>query len=148
MYLTSTLFVIMSWVSFIIKPDVVPGRMGLLVTILLVLINIFNGAKSNAPKSLNLNAVDLYLVICIGQVFVVLVEYAIILCLKQRGVHVAPSSSYNTLDQDSATTMNEKIVTKKCEIDRQSTNNILDSISLILFPIFFIVFRKTFLVFF
>ena len=82
-YLTSILFVAVSWVSFVIKPNVVPGRMGLLVTIFLVLINIFNSVKSNAPVSISLNAVDLYLVICIALVFSALVEYAIVL-LKAR----------------------------------------------------------------
>lgn len=41
-YLPCILFVVVSWASFIIYPEVVPGRMGLLVTIFLVLINIFN----------------------------------------------------------------------------------------------------------
>ncbi len=41
-YLPSCMFVVVSWVSFLIKPEVVPGRMGLLVTLFLVLINIFN----------------------------------------------------------------------------------------------------------
>ena len=40
------LFVGVSWVSFLIKPEVVPGRMALLVTIFLVLVNIFNTARS------------------------------------------------------------------------------------------------------
>ena len=44
-YLPSFMFVIVSWVSFLIKPEVVPGRMGLLVTLFLVLINIFNSVR-------------------------------------------------------------------------------------------------------
>jgi len=44
-YLPSCMFVIVSWVSFLIKPEVVPGRMGLLVTLFLVLINIFNSVR-------------------------------------------------------------------------------------------------------
>ena len=82
-YLTSTLFVVVSWVSFIIKPEVVPGRMGVLVTVFLVLINIFNNVKGNAPVSTSLNAVDLYLIICIFIVFLALLEYAIVL-FKER----------------------------------------------------------------
>ena len=78
-YLTSMMFVIVSWASFLIDPDVVPGRMGLLVTVFLVLINIFNGAKSSAPVSATLNAIDKYLLFCIGQVFLALVEYVILL---------------------------------------------------------------------
>ena len=39
------MFVVVSWVSFLIKPEVVPGRMALLVTLFLVLINIFNSVR-------------------------------------------------------------------------------------------------------
>ena len=42
-YLISILFVVVSWVSFIIKPELVPGRMGLLVMIFLILITTFDG---------------------------------------------------------------------------------------------------------
>ena len=62
-YVMSTLLVMASWVSFIVSTNSVPGRMGLLVTILLVLINIFIGAKTNSPPSNGfLNAVDIFLV--------------------------------------------------------------------------------------
>ena len=40
------MFVIVSWVSFLVKPEVVPGRMAMLVTLFLVLINIFNSVRS------------------------------------------------------------------------------------------------------
>ena len=84
-YLPSCMFVVVSWVSFLIKPEVVPGRMALLVTLFLVLINIFNSVRERAPISSRLNAVDLYLVICIFLVFGALMEYAaILLLLKKR----------------------------------------------------------------
>ena len=41
-YLPSGLFVATSWVSFLVPPEVVPGRMAMLITLFLVLINIFN----------------------------------------------------------------------------------------------------------
>ena len=63
------MFVIVSWVSFLVKPEVVPGRMAMLVTLFLVLINIFNSVRENAPISSKLNAIDLYLVVCIFFVF-------------------------------------------------------------------------------
>jgi hypothetical protein len=49
-YLTTGLFVVVSWISFIVPPEVVPGRMALLVTLFLVLVNIFNSVTANAPK--------------------------------------------------------------------------------------------------
>merc|ERR1740136_79540 len=83
-YLPSFMFVIVSWVSFLIKPEVVPGRMGLLVTLFLVLINIFNSVRENAPISSRLNAIDLYLVVCIFLVFGALMEYAVILLMLKK----------------------------------------------------------------
>ena len=80
-YLPSCMFVIVSWVSFLIKPDIVPGRMALLIMLFLVLINIFNVVKANAPVSAGLNAVDIYLVACIILVFAVVIEYAVVLYL-------------------------------------------------------------------
>jgi len=84
-YLPSGMFVLVSWVSFLIKPEVVPGRMAMLVTLFLVLINIFNSVRERAPISSKLNAIDLYLVVCIFLVFGALMEYAaILLLLKKR----------------------------------------------------------------
>ena len=45
-YLPSMIFIAVSWVSFMIKLDIVPGRTALLVTMLLVLINVFNDVKA------------------------------------------------------------------------------------------------------
>lgn len=44
-YLPSTLFVIMSWGSFVVMPEVVPGRMVLLVTTLLSLVTMFDNIR-------------------------------------------------------------------------------------------------------
>ena len=52
-YMPSFIFVVASWISFVVKPEVVPGRMALLVTILLVQLNLFNNAKDKAPVSTN-----------------------------------------------------------------------------------------------
>ena len=57
-YLPSGLFVLVSWVSFLIPPEIVPGRMTLLVTIFLVLINIFNNVTSNSPNVEGLTAIS------------------------------------------------------------------------------------------
>ena len=40
-----------SWISFIVPPDVIPGRLTLLITLFLVLVNIFNGVTTNTPKA-------------------------------------------------------------------------------------------------
>ena len=57
--------------------------MALLVTLFLVLVNIFNSVTANAPKSEGLTAVETWVVMCILHVFCVLAEYAIILKIIQ-----------------------------------------------------------------
>ena len=135
-YVPSTLLVIVSWISFVIKPDVVPGRIALLVTTFLVLINLFIGVKSDAPKSTSLNAIDFYLVVCLGQVFAALLEYAIVLCkirhLKNEtsvsGVSITPMEQFYSIPA---------IIRL---FKRNFTKDRLDTISLIIFPLLFVVF--------
>ena len=79
-YLTSSMLVALAWVSFIVPPDVVPGRMGLLVTVFLMLITIFIGVRREAPSSNGfLNAADMFVVACICHVFLGFIEYAFVL---------------------------------------------------------------------
>ena len=49
--LLTGLFVVVSWISFVVPPDVIPGRMALLITLFLVLVNIFNSVTTNTPKA-------------------------------------------------------------------------------------------------
>ena len=51
LYIPLGLFVVVSWISFVVPPDVIPGRMALLITLFLVLVNIFNSVTTNTPKA-------------------------------------------------------------------------------------------------
>merc|ERR1719225_1377973 len=83
-YLPSGLFVIVSWISFLIPMDVIPGRMALLVTLFLVLVNIFNNVTTNTPKAEGLTAIEAWMLACILFVFAALAEYAAILFHKMN----------------------------------------------------------------
>ena len=72
-YLPSGLFVVVSWISFLIPPDIVPGRMALLITLFLVLVNIFNNINSNSPKAEGLTAIEIWMLACILFVFGLLI---------------------------------------------------------------------------
>ena len=137
-YLTSTLLVIVSWASFLIKPSVVPGRMGLLVTLFLVLINIFNGAKGSAPTSKKLNAIDVFLVICFGHVFMALMEYVIILFLEGFEKKISASCLTNSKQQPSAG-VQIQVTGKNLETTVNDAFPTLDLISLGMFPLSFII---------
>merc|ERR1719410_2368701 len=77
------LFVVVSWISFVVPPDVIPGRMALLITLFLVLVNIFNTVTTNTPKAEGLTAIETWMLSCLLFVFGALVEYAVILFNKQ-----------------------------------------------------------------
>ncbi|XKL61113.1 hypothetical protein PGB90_008170 [Kerria lacca] len=78
-YLPSTLFVIMSWGSFIMMPEVVPGRIVLLVTTLLSLITMFDTVRNNSPNALELKGIEVWIISCTLFVFLALMEYFIVL---------------------------------------------------------------------
>ena len=137
-YLTSMVFVVVSWASFLIKPDLVAGRMGVLVTLFLVLINIFNSVKSNAPVSVKLNAVDLYLVICIGQVFLALTEYAAVL-FGERYRRSPTASVRATKNLGFSAVPNNNLGTNLASHEQHPSWNKLDSASLCIFPLVFII---------
>jgi len=83
-YIPCILFVTVSWISFIIDPKVVPGRMSLLVILFLVIINVFNNVKANAPSaaSSQLNAIERFIVTCIFSIFSAIIQYAVILSIS------------------------------------------------------------------
>ena len=78
-YFPAGMFVIVSWISFLVPPESVPGRMTILVTVFLVLVNIFNSITSNIPKADGLTAIESFIIVCIIFVFGALIEYAVIL---------------------------------------------------------------------
>ena len=68
-YFPTGMFVIVSWISFLVPPESVPGRMTILVTVFLVLVNIFNSITSNIPRADGLTAIESFVIICIIFVF-------------------------------------------------------------------------------
>ncbi|KAL1451504.1 hypothetical protein WDU94_005875 [Cyamophila willieti] len=78
-YLPSTLFVIMSWGSFVVMPEIVPGRMVLLVTTLLSLVTMFDTIRNNSPSALELKCIEVWLISCTCFVFLAMLEYFIVL---------------------------------------------------------------------
>ncbi|XP_075969761.1 glycine receptor subunit alpha-2-like isoform X2 [Anticarsia gemmatalis] len=78
-YLPSSLFVIISWGSFCVIPEIVPGRMVLLVTTLLSLVTMFDTVSTNSPDALELKCIEVWLISCTLFVFLALMEYFVVL---------------------------------------------------------------------
>ena len=80
-YFPAMMFVSVSWISFLVPPESVPGRMTILVTVFLVLVNIFNSITSNIPRADGLTAIESFVIICIVFVFGALIGRSILECL-------------------------------------------------------------------
>ena len=61
--------------------DVVPGRMGLLLTLLLCMVNIFNSADTKYPKTAT--GINLWILSCILFIILPILEYALLLWYKK-----------------------------------------------------------------
>ena len=107
-------------ISFIIPPEIVPGRAGVLVTVMLVLVNLFLNITSKSPNTDSLTAISCWMIGCILFVALALMEYAIILFSKHIISFKNPYS------------VKSKIFAY------------LDSFSLLIFMLLFIVFNVVF----
>ena len=66
-YLPTGLFVVISWAAFAIPStgEGLLGRIALLVTLFLVVTNIFNAAKSNLPRADEPNYIEIWIMFCL-----------------------------------------------------------------------------------
>lgn len=139
-----------SWMAFIIPVDAIPGRVALLVTTFLVLINIANSAFSNSPTAQSINFIQVYLISCIGFVFCATAQYAFLL--------------YMTRFHDTTNNENQKQGSKVDNVGRIQTRSlwalrhhyqsshsfalqrakVLDKRSLVAAPISFLIFNAVY----
>ena len=68
-----------------IPQELVPGRMGLLITLFLVLVNLFISITTNSPNTKSLTSISTWVLACIIFVQGAVLEYGCILLFK----HVA-----------------------------------------------------------
>ena len=129
-YLPSGLFVVVSWVGFLIPPEVVPGRMAMLITLFLVLINIFNIVTSNSPNVEGMTAIAAWMLVCIFFVFGALVGYAYLLWKKKKSC--LKRKRTRKLSEDDS---------KFRQILKEDYRSKVDDVFFVVFPIMFLVFN-------
>ncbi|XP_037802956.1 gamma-aminobutyric acid receptor subunit beta-3-like [Penaeus monodon] len=83
-YIPSSLFVFVSWLTFLIPPEHLPGRTVLTITTLLTIVSMFNTVRQESPKVSYAKAIDQWMMFCIVLVFAVLVEYTYVVHLHFR----------------------------------------------------------------
>ena len=115
-------------ISFVLPMDAIPGRIGLLLTLLLCSINIFNSTETKYPK--NSFAIVDWILSCIIYITLPLLEYAILLGYKKykTPAHVSEKNSKS-----------ERYALKVQKLSKQ-----VDKLMLIIFPPTFIIFAALF----
>ena len=81
-FIPSSMFVLISWLSLFIPPELVPGRMALSVTTLLTLVTMFSGTSASAPSTAYLKSIDIWMLGCLTVVFSILGEYCLVLYVR------------------------------------------------------------------
>lgn len=77
-YIPTCLIVMMSWISFWIKPEAVPARVTLGVTSLLTLSTQHANSQKSLPPVSYIKAIDIFMSSCTVFVFLSLIEYAFV----------------------------------------------------------------------
>ncbi len=106
-------FALLSTVSYTIDPGMVPGRLGLLVTLYLIATNVYNSV--NAPKARGFSYIEIWMVGMQIPILAAIIEYGIILGMKKRQSYqdiVKRSSRAQSWIQDQSAKDFEIVTTK------------------------------------
>ncbi|XP_045111698.1 glutamate-gated chloride channel alpha-like isoform X2 [Portunus trituberculatus] len=95
-FLPSGLFVCVSWLTFLVPADQIPGRMVLTITTLLTLVSMFAAVREESPKVSYAKAVDQWMIMCIIFVFLVLFEFTAVIRMYELGRREVEKDSSNT----------------------------------------------------
>ncbi|XP_068711339.1 gamma-aminobutyric acid receptor subunit beta-like [Montipora foliosa] len=84
MYLPCVCIVALSWVSFWIDPEAIPARVGLSITTVLTICYMLGSVNSNLPRVSYVKAIDYFLLMSFGFIFLTLVEYVFVLRYSRK----------------------------------------------------------------
>jgi len=98
-FIPSGLFVVVSWISFLIPSETIGGRISLLVTLLLLLVTIFTCVVTTTPRAEGLKAIEVWMLACILFVFAALIQYVAFLFRKQHYLSKMQKMTPKTAEQ-------------------------------------------------
>ena len=78
-FMPTSFMVLLSWISFLIPPNSFPGRMGLLGSLVLCIINVMINEMEQSPTAKGMSTLDIWCVICPIMVAIASIEYAFLL---------------------------------------------------------------------
>ncbi|CAB3359424.1 Hypothetical predicted protein [Cloeon dipterum] len=105
----SALVVMLSWFSFWLGLDAIPGRVTLLVTSMLTLVTMFTGLKSDIPPVAYVKALDLWMAGCMVFVFAALGEFVVV---KVLDVHYTEQKTAQRSNQQTAPKPNTRSIAR------------------------------------
>ncbi len=80
-HISSGIFALLSLVSYLMESDQVPARMGLLITLSLIMINTFNSV--DAPSNRGFSSIEIWFIGTLAPVLFGIVEFGYVLALKK-----------------------------------------------------------------
>ena len=83
-YIPCMAIVLVSEIGFMVPLTAIPGRVALLVTQFLTLINVFIFQMSESPSSSDLNILGEYLLVSLGFVVAAIAEFALVILLNRK----------------------------------------------------------------
>ena len=105
-YIPCMAIVLVSEIGFMVPLTAIPGRVALLVTQFLTLINLFIFQISDSPTSSDLNVLGEYLLVSLGFVVAAIAEFALVILLKRKHKLALDSKdNNNSFEQDDKDTV-------------------------------------------
>ena len=118
-YVPTCLIVIMSWISFWIKPEAVPARVTLGVTSLLTLSTQHANSQKALPPVSYIKAIDMFMNACTVFVFCSLIEYALINVIMGDASEIERK---NKRDKKKSGGLSNLLSKARREFNKQKTN--------------------------
>ena len=87
MYIPSILVVVLSWISFWLNVNAVPGRISLGVLTVLTMTTQSGGVNSSLPTVSYTKAIDIWMSTCLLFVFLALIEFAVANVLVRKDMN-------------------------------------------------------------
>ncbi|XP_023328635.1 glycine receptor subunit beta-type 4 [Eurytemora carolleeae] len=149
MYIPTQLLVFTSWLAFFVPPEVVSGRMVLLVTLFLMIINIGISVEKDIPICSNMTAAHIWLLGCHIQILLNLLQFSFLLFTmaqeekvkeeRGRGLPLSLQSLPGSSTVDSVSLRHQAVQAKRKELKEIIIK--VDRRSLIVFPIVCLLFN-------
>ena len=95
-YAPTSVLAFLSLISFCIDPNVVPGRMGLLITLILIITNTYNSI--DAAPNRGFSYVEIWYIGIIVPIFIGIIEYGVILAMKKYGEKIDKHTLFQSID--------------------------------------------------